>query len=70
MLSFWEMIRLLLAHKSDLMLDDWPDEAIIAASTGIVRTLEKCAVAARQTQHLTRLVGQFRATESHNRSLG
>jgi hypothetical protein len=31
------MTRLLLAHKSDLMLDDWSDEAIIAASTAIVR---------------------------------
>jgi hypothetical protein len=39
------MTRLLLAHKSDLMLDDWPDEAIVASSAAIVRTLETCAVA-------------------------
>jgi len=42
------MARLLLAHKSDLMLDDWTDEAIVAASAAIVRTLETCAAAARQ----------------------
>ena len=36
------MTRLLLAHKSDLMLD----EAIMSASAAIVRTLETCAAAA------------------------
>lgn len=42
------MIQLLLAHKSDLMLDDWPDEAVIAASPAILRTLEMCATAAQR----------------------
>ena len=46
------MIRLLLAHKSDLMLDDWPDEAVIAANTAIMRTLERCAVAAQRNGDL------------------
>jgi len=44
--------RLLLAHKSDLMLDDWPDEAVIAASAAIVRTLGKCAAAAQRNGDL------------------
>ena len=32
--------------------DDWPDEAVIAASTAIMRTLERCAAAAQRNGDL------------------
>ena len=34
------------------MLDDWPDEAIVAGSAAIVRTLATCAAVARRNGDL------------------
>jgi hypothetical protein len=49
------MERLLLQHKADLQLDDWPDEAVVAAAPAIVRSLAKCVEAARLSKDVEEL---------------